>query len=88
MSHINRRTRISVCAHNSSVPLALAAICLAGTAHAVNAQDFDCRQAALSSEKAICSSTRLSALDERMSHLYNRLWTALDSNTAREGLRD
>ena len=52
------------------------------------AQDFNCRAASLASEKAICASQRLSQLDERMSHLYARLWNALEDDTAREGLRD
>ena len=52
------------------------------------AQDFNCRAESLASEKAICAGQRLSQLDERMSHLYTRLWNALEDDTAREGLRD
>ena len=55
---------------------------------AAGAQDFSCRAASQPSERAICASHRLSQLDERMSHLYARLWNALDDDTAREGLRD
>jgi uncharacterized protein len=88
MTHTDRRNPFKTCAHNTSIALALSATVLAWTAHSAAAQDFNCRHAALSSEKTICANVRLSALDERMSHLYNRLWNALDSNTAREGLRD
>ena len=62
-----------------------AAVALPGSAAA---QDFNCRAASSASEKAICTSQRLSQLDERMSHLYARLWNALADNDAREGLRD
>jgi uncharacterized protein YecT (DUF1311 family) len=53
--------------------LALAA--MATSVRPVAAQEFDCRNAEFASERAICGSDRLSALDERMSALYADLKT-------------
>ncbi len=66
--------------------LALAA--MAGMARPAAAQEFDCRNAELASERMICRSGRLSALDERMSTLYADLKTTYRGRYQREDLKD
>lgn len=65
--------------------LALAA--MAGMVRPAAAQDFDCRNAEFASERMICRSGRLSALDERMSTLYSDLKTAYGGRYQREDLK-
>lgn len=72
----------------STIYAAGALMCAGLCATPVRAQDFDCHAASTATEHAICASERLSALDERMTRLYDRLWIALDDNGAREGLRE
>ena len=44
----------------------LALVALAGAVRPAAAQEFDCRKADVASERMICGSDKLSALDERM----------------------
>lgn len=53
---------------------ALVIATLAGGAHAAS---FDCKAANSTTEKAICGSPRLSALDEQLAHEYGRALAAL-----------
>jgi uncharacterized protein len=68
-----------------SALLALAA--MAGSARTASAQEFDCRNAEFASERAICGSDRLSALDERMSALYADLKATSASRYQRDDLK-
>jgi uncharacterized protein len=52
---------------------------------AAEAQSFNCRLARTSDEVLICQNSGLSALDERMARMYNRLRNQL-SGGARRGL--
>jgi uncharacterized protein len=72
----------------SSIYAAGVLLCAGLCATPATAQDFDCRAASTATEHAICGSGRLSALDERMTQLYDRLWSTLGNNGAREGLRE
>lgn len=67
--------------------IAAAALLAALASGSAKAQDFDCRTATLTAEKAICASPHLSRLDDRTATLYGKLWARLD-NDNREGLRD
>ena len=67
--------------HRPAIPLvrratvaALVAAAAAGGAHAAS---FDCKAAKTSTEKAICGSPKLSALDERLAQDYERALHAL-----------
>jgi uncharacterized protein len=65
--------------------LALAA--MAGAVRPASAQEFDCRNAELASERMICGNDRLAALDERMSALYADLKAASGSRYQRDDLK-
>jgi uncharacterized protein len=52
------------------------------------AQQFDCRDAEIASERTICRNGKLGNLDERMSNLYSELMQASGSERQREGLRN
>jgi uncharacterized protein len=65
--------------------LALAA--MAGSVRPAAAQEFDCRNAEFASERTICGSDRLSALDERMSALYADLKAAYGNRYQRNDLK-
>lgn len=65
--------------------LALAA--MAGAARPAAAQEFDCRNAELASERMICGSDRLAALDERMNGLYADLKAAYGRRYQRDDLK-
>ncbi|MET0408601.1 MAG: lysozyme inhibitor LprI family protein [Hyphomicrobium sp.] len=65
--------------------LALAA--MAGTVRPAAAQEFNCRNAEFASERTICGSDRLSALDERMSALYAELKAASASRYQRADIK-
>jgi len=66
--------------------IALAAVSGIGATPAA-AQQFDCRDAKLKTEKAICGSDNLSNLDDRMSELYDDLMRAYSSKKKRVWLR-
>ncbi len=66
--------------------LALAA--MASSVRPAAAQEFDCRNAAFASERTICGSDRLSALDEQMSGLYKDLKAASGDRYERADLKD
>jgi uncharacterized protein len=51
------------------------------------AQEFDCRKAEYTSERTICRSDDLSALDEQMSGLYSELMRAYSSKWQRNDLK-
>lgn len=63
----------------------LAALALPGDA--ATAQEFDCRNAVLASERTICRNDDLSALDEQMSGLYTELMDTHSSRGQRDDLR-
>lgn len=65
--------------------LALAA--MAASVRPAASQEFDCRNAEFASEVTICSSVRLSALDERMSALYRDLKSVSGNRYQREDLK-
>jgi uncharacterized protein len=65
----------------------LALAIMAGSARTAAAQEFDCRNVEFASERTICGSDRLSALDERMSGLYTDLKAAYGSRYRREDLK-
>lgn len=65
--------------------LALAA--MAGVVRPAAAQEFDCRNAELASERMICRSDRLAALDERTSALYADLRAAYGNRYQRDDLK-
>jgi uncharacterized protein len=51
------------------------------------ARQFDCRNAALASERIICRSDALGGLDERMSSLSSELMQTYDSKSQRDQLK-
>jgi uncharacterized protein len=65
--------------------LALAAF--AGTVRPSVAQEFDCRNAELASERVICGSDALSSLDERTNALYADLKETYGRGYRREDLK-
>lgn len=65
----------------------LALAIMAGNARPAASQEFDCRNAEFASERTICGSDRLSALDERMSQLYRDLKAAYASRYQRDDLK-
>lgn len=67
----------------SAAALAALAV-LASQAGRATAQEFDCRKAGMASERTICRSDMLAALDEKMSGLY----AELKQSYARRGERD
>lgn len=69
----------------AAAALAAGMAALAGTPAA--AQEFDCRKTDYASERTICRSGKLSALDERMSSLYSELMETYDRKGQREDLR-
>ncbi len=71
--------------HHPRSMLAAAALVLVATVPA-EAIDFDCAKARAPTEAAICTSTVLSRLDERMARYYGWLWAVLD-DTERVALR-
>ncbi|MFT3730164.1 MAG: lysozyme inhibitor LprI family protein [Hyphomicrobium sp.] len=62
------------------------AVMAAGASPAAS-QEFDCRNAEIASERTICGSDRLSALDERMNALYADLRAASGSKYERADLK-
>jgi len=67
---------------------ALAALAaLAMQSGGANAQEFDCRRAATASERAICRSDMLAALDEKMSGLYAELKQSYERRGQRDQLQ-
>ena len=64
----------------------LALAIMAGTVRPASSQEFDCRNAEFASERTICGSDRLSALDERMNEVYRDLEATSSSRYQREGL--
>jgi uncharacterized protein len=73
----------------ASVFLGLAVACAASAIQIqpAAARQFDCRNAALASERMICRSDALGGLDERMSSLYSRLMQIYDSRSQRDQLK-
>jgi uncharacterized protein YecT (DUF1311 family) len=67
----------------SAAALAALAV-MASQAGQAAAQEFDCREAASASERTICRSDALAALDEKMGGLY----AELKQSYARKGQRD
>ena len=65
----------------------LALAIMAGNARPASSQEFDCGNAEFASERTICGSDRLSALDERMSQLYRDLKAASASRYQRDDLK-
>jgi uncharacterized protein len=65
----------------------LALAIMAGSVRPAVSQEFDCRNAEFASERTICGSDRLSALDERMSGLYANLKAAYGSRYQRADLK-
>jgi uncharacterized protein len=65
----------------------LALVALAGAVRPAAAQEFDCRKADVASERMICGSDKLSALDERMNSLYADLKEAYGRGYRREDLK-
>jgi uncharacterized protein len=65
--------------------LALAA--MATSVRPAGAQEFDCRDARYASERTICGSDALSALDERMNALYSDLKAAYGNRYQRKDLK-
>lgn len=88
MTNASRSNPFNFCIGNAKLAGAIALAAASAWGVPAHAQEFDCRAAALASERAICNSGRLSVLDERMSFLYNRLWQVLRKDGAREGLRE
>lgn len=67
---------------------ALAALAaLAAQAGQAAAQEFDCRKAALASERMVCRSDMLAALDEKMSGLYAELKQSYERRGQRDQLK-
>jgi uncharacterized protein len=67
--------------------LAVACAASAIQTRPVEARQFDCRNAALASERMICRSDALGGLDERMSNLYSELMQTYDSKSQRDQLK-
>ncbi len=65
----------------------LGACGVCGTIRPSAAQEFDCRNAELASERAICGSDTLSSLDERTSALYADLKESYGRGYRREDLK-
>jgi uncharacterized protein len=65
----------------------LALAVMAGSARPAASQEFNCRNAQYASERTICGSDRLSALDERMNALYRDLKSAYGSRYQRADLK-
>ncbi len=70
-----------------SVAALLALAAMANSVRLAAAQEFDCRAAEFASERTICGSDRLSALDERMNGFYADLKGALGSRYGRADLK-
>lgn len=70
----------------SATALAALAV-LAAQAGRANAQEFDCRQAGMASERTICRSDVLGALDEKMSGLYAELKQSYGRRSERDQLK-
>ncbi len=66
----------------------LALTAMASSVRPAAAQEFDCRNAEFASERAICGSDRLSALDEQMNGLYADLKVAYGKGYQRADLKD
>jgi uncharacterized protein YecT (DUF1311 family) len=66
----------------------LALAIMAGNARPASSQEFDCRNAEFASERTICGSDGLSALDDRMSQLYRELKAASSNRYQRDDLKD
>jgi uncharacterized protein len=71
----------------SGVPVLAAGVLLI-VATAASAQSFDCRNAELASERAVCAHQQLGDLDEHVDRLYSALMRQAGSARAREDLRD
>jgi uncharacterized protein len=65
----------------------LALAIMAGSVRPASSQEFDCRNAEFASERTICGSDRLSALDERMTELYRDLKGTYASQYRRDDLK-
>lgn len=63
-------------AHISGITTAVFAATIFAAAHPVAAQSFNCGAASERAEVVVCNNDRLSALDERMSRLYDRLMSS------------
>ena len=72
--------------HAAALAAAAQGLMLAQAAPA-SAQQFNCREARLKAERTICDSDRLSALDERMTEIYDDLMRAYSSKHDRNKLR-
>lgn len=70
----------------SATALAALAV-LAAQAGRASAQEFDCRQAGMASERTICRSDVLGALDEKMSGLYAELKQSYGRRSERDQLK-
>ena len=67
---------------SKSVLVALTGMASLSTLSAsASAQSFDCRNSAKSAERAVCGSDNLSALDDRMSQLYDQLLSGSNRGT-------
>jgi uncharacterized protein YecT (DUF1311 family) len=66
----------------------VALIAMAAASRPAASQEFDCRNANYASERAVCGSERLSALDERMNALYGDLRAVSGNRYARADLKD
>lgn len=70
----------------SAAALAALAV-LAAQAGRAQAQEFDCRNAGQASERTICRSDVLSALDEKMNGLYAELKQSYSRRSERDQLK-
>jgi uncharacterized protein YecT (DUF1311 family) len=77
---------LKVSAAISAAALAALAILASQTGRAA-AQEFDCREAGLASERTICRSDMLAALDEKMSGLYAELKQSYGRRSQRDQLQ-
>jgi uncharacterized protein len=75
-------------AHRFGLAAVILSAAVAGLSGPAAAQSFECGDASLRSERAVCGSDRLSGLDDRMSRLYDKLMASIDSNRGRERVRE
>jgi uncharacterized protein YecT (DUF1311 family) len=86
MGTVSDRLTLKFAAALSAAALAALGI-LAIDAGQAAAQEFDCRKAEVASERMICRSDALAALDEKMSGLYFELKQSYGRKSQRDQLR-
>lgn len=86
MGTVSDTFTLKLAAAISAAALAALAV-LASQAGQATAQEFDCRKAGMASERTICRSDMLAALDEKMSGLYAELKRSYDRKSQRDQLK-